>query len=212
MKMVLKLIVGVRLQGNEEWKLSQNNMHLCFPVVKRQFGPLFDICNLTLTWTDPNWAWGGYHGYETWSYMSNTKKSLHMYAGSVPAQVIRSGFPCPKHAYMTWSSSYLNVFEHDYWQVLLISLGSRKEKSSSSTSLWLCWFGSWVPVSFTYVQTMVLQCSRVPTCSMSVVSNLQMVLNWVLLPLVLKVELFIEHSQGCISLASSHTMHDAAVS
>ncbi len=92
MKMVLKPIVGVRLQGNEEWKLSQNNMHLCFPVVKRQFGPLFDICNLTLTWTDPNWAWGGYHGYETWSYVSNTKKSLHMYAGSVPAQVIRSGF------------------------------------------------------------------------------------------------------------------------
>jgi hypothetical protein len=27
-------------------KLSQNNMHLCFPVVKRQFGPLFDI----VTW------------------------------------------------------------------------------------------------------------------------------------------------------------------
>jgi hypothetical protein len=63
-----------------------------------------------------------------------------------------------------------------------------------------------------YVQTMVLQCSRVPTCSMSVVSNLQMVLNWVPLPLVLKVERFIEHSQGCIGLASSHTMHDAAVS
>jgi len=63
-----------------------------------------------------------------------------------------------------------------------------------------------------YVQTMVLQCSRVPTCSMSVVSNLQMVLNWVLLPLVLKVVRFVEHSQGCISLASSHTMHDAAVS
>jgi hypothetical protein len=61
------------------------------------------------------------------------------------------------------------------------------------------------------VQTMVLQCSRVPT-TMSVVSNLQMVLNWVLLPLVLKVVRFVEHSQGCISLASSHTMHDAAVS
>ncbi len=43
-----------------------------------------------------------------------------------------------------------------------------------------------------YVQTMVLQCSRVPTCSMSVVSNLQMLLNWVLLPLTLKVERTIE--------------------
>jgi hypothetical protein len=35
---------------------KQNAFVLLLPVVKRQFGPLFDICNLTLTWTDPNWA------------------------------------------------------------------------------------------------------------------------------------------------------------